>query len=426
MLKTGHTVTIPETVGGAEARNGPETVAIPEELETVPGIPQDQSTVDFYSKSYPLESHSVEHFSYIEFLRETTDFYTDTMAYNRASINAASTSGDIEPTAEPVPGKDVTELIKAKAVELGFVVGITAYDSRYTYITKRKWAKPFPHTICLAMEQDYDQSQSMPSHPAEMLAILTYKRSGEAQLELAEFIRSLGYRAQIHHPLDPGAVAIPMFVAAGLGQLGANGQLLSPLFGARGRLGMITTDALLTHDKPVDYGIHAFCSVCQVCVNRCPGRALMRDKVWYRGVEKFKVIAKRCRPVMARYDACGICIKVCPVQKYGLKHVMGHYAATGQVLGKGTHDLEGYELGALGYFGPGDLPKFTSEFFHVPEGYADQHLLDELKAKIDAGDMPEGPERREVFQEFAARLEDVLMGPQDALEHEYDHAGDGA
>ncbi len=54
MLKTGHTVTIPETVGGAEARNGPETVAIPEELETVPGIPQDQGTVDFYSKSYPL------------------------------------------------------------------------------------------------------------------------------------------------------------------------------------------------------------------------------------------------------------------------------------------------------------------------------------------------------------------------------------
>ncbi len=349
------------------------------------------------------------------------------MAYNRATINAASTSGDIEATAEPVPGKDVTELIKAKAVELGFIVGITAYDSRYTYVSKRKWARPFPNTICLAMEQDYDQSQSMPSHSAEMLAILTYKRSGEAQLELAEFIRSLGYRAQIHHPLDPSAVAIPMFVAAGLGQLGANGQLLSPLFGARGRLGMITTDALLTHDKPVDYGIHAFCSVCQVCVNRCPGRALMRDKGWYRGVEKFKVIAKRCRPVMARYDACGICIKVCPIQKYGLKHVMGHYAATGQVLGKGTHGLEGYELGALGYFGPGDLPKFTSEFFHVPEGYADQHLLDELKAKIDAGDMPEGPaERREVFQEFAARLENVLMGPQDALEHEYDHAGDGA
>ena len=45
---------------------------------------------------------------------------------------------------------------------------------------------------------------------------------------------------------------------------------------------------------------------------------------------------------MARYLGCGICMKVCPIQKYGMKNVMEHYAETGQVLGKGTHDLEGY------------------------------------------------------------------------------------
>ncbi len=32
-------------------------------------------------------------------------------------------------------------------------------------------------------------------------------------------------------------------------------------------------------------------------------------------------------------------MKVCPIQKYGMKNVLEHYAATGQVLGKGTHDL---------------------------------------------------------------------------------------
>ena len=47
---------------------------------------------------------------------------------------------------------------------------------------------------------------------------------------------------------------------------------------------VITTDAPVTYDEAVDYGIHKFCEVCQVCVNRCPGRALMRDKVWWRGV----------------------------------------------------------------------------------------------------------------------------------------------
>ena len=36
---------------------------------------------------------------------------------------------------------------------------------------------------------------------------------------------------------------------------------------------MITTDAPIDYDEPIDYGVHEFCQECQVCVNRCPGRA---------------------------------------------------------------------------------------------------------------------------------------------------------
>ena len=144
------------------------------------------------------------------------------------------------------------------------------------------------------------------------------------------------------------------------------GQLLSPHFGSRARLMVITTDADVTNDEPIDYGINAFCAVCQVCVNRCPGRALLRERIWWRGTEKYKVMFRRCHPVMARYDSCGVCMKTCPVQRYGMKNVMEHYATTGQVLGKGTHLLEGYNLRELGYFGPGELPRFDSDFFHFP------------------------------------------------------------
>ena len=427
MLKIGHTVKLPETVRDTVPRREPESVPVPEELGTVPGIPQDRDTVSFYSKTYPLESHSVEHFSFIEWLRESTEFFGETMAHNKASIAAAAGSGDIEPTVEPEPGRDVTRQIKEKALELGFTsVGITAYDSRYTYVSRRKWVKRLPHTICVAMEQPYEVSQTIPSHEAEEIAIQTYRRHGEASLELAAHIRSLGYHAQIQHPLDPSSAAIPMFVEAGVGQLGANGQLLSPHFGSRGRLGLITTDALVTYDHPGDYGIHGFCSVCQVCVNRCPGRALMREKVWWRGVEKFKTIAKRCRPVLARYEACGICIKVCPIQRFGLKPVMEHYASTGLVLGKGTHGLEGYEMGEMGYFGPGELPKFSPDFFHIPEGYADQYMIQELKSRLASGEIPEGPERDAAFEEFTARLKTAILGPQDAVEQEHTGAADGA
>ncbi len=97
---------------------------------------------------------------------------------------------------------------------------------------------------------------------------------GDLGLQLIDHIRSLGYHGQMHSPSDDSAVFIPMFVAAGLGQLGANGQLLSPHFGSRSRLAIVTTDAPVTYDGPVDYSMHKFCQLCQVCVGRCPGRAL--------------------------------------------------------------------------------------------------------------------------------------------------------
>ncbi len=419
MLKIGHTVTVPHHLRGPKPKDENQTIPIPEELEGVPGALQDQDTVNFYTRNYPVESHNVENFVYRKWSREISDIKQvrdEHEHLNKPIVRAAAVSGDIEPTAEPVPGKDVTEEIKAKAFELGYgVVGITAYDSRYTYVSKRKWVKPFPHTICLAMEQPYELTQTIPSEPAEEAVFATYRREGAAGLELADYIRSLGYHAQVHSPNDPGSVVIPMFVAAGLGQQGAMGYLLSPHFGSRHRLMMITTDAIVSYDKPVDYGVQAFCTICQVCVNRCPGRALMREKVWWRGVEKFKIVAKRCRPVMARYAACGVCMKVCPIQRFGMKVVMEHYAETGQVLGKGTHNLEGYDIRDMGYFGPGDLPRFDADFFHIPEGYADQHLLDGLKAKIQAGEVPEGPEGEKVWAEFRASLQTVVKGPQDAM-----------
>ena len=154
---------------------------------------------------------------------------------------------------------------------------------------------------------------------------------------------------------------------------------------------MITTDAQVSYDQPVDYGIHAFCQVCQVCVNRCPGRALMRDKIWWRGIEKNKLYFKRCRPVMARYLGCGVCMKVCPIQKYGMKATMEHYAATGQVLGKGTHDLEGYNIEGKGYFGPGELPVFEPGFFEMPHGDTSEWAFDQLKdaARANGGEITE-------------------------------------
>ena len=386
MTKTvNHVVTRP----GRRHGDPQTTIPVAEELVTVPGSPVIDGDVSYYSREDPIESQTVEksadrEWGWTVYIKEVYDYRKKHDEVSEPLIEAAWVSGDIEPTAEADPERDVTTDIRDKARELGFgEVGFTRYDRRYTYASKKSWAK-FNHAICLALEQDYSQTQSIPSLEAEFAHFGTYEIAGALALDLAEHIRSLGYHAQVHSPNDNSGAFIPLFVEAGLGQLGANGQLLSPHFGSRARLMLITTDAPVVHDEPIDYGINKFCEECQVCVVRCPARALLREKVWYRGVKKNKLVYDRCRPVMVTYEGCAVCMKVCPIQRYGMKPVMEHYIETSEILGKGTPNLEGYELRGKGYFGPGELPHFKGKDFEFPHGTKEEWLFEEFKKKVEA------------------------------------------
>ena len=400
-----HVVTRPGRVAGQ-----PEVdIPVAEDLTTVPGSPVIDGDVTYYSREYPVESQTVEksadrEWGWTVYIKEVYDYRKKHDEVSEPLIEAAAVTGEIAPTAEPDPEREVTEDIRSKARELGFgEVGFTRYDRRYTYASKKRWAK-FTHAICLALEQDYYQTQTIPSLEAEFAHFGTYEIAGELALNLAEYIRSLGYYAQVHSPNDNSGVFIPLFVEAGLGQLGANGQLLSPHFGSRARLMLITTDAPVVHDDPVDYGINKFCEQCQVCVVRCPARALLREKVWYRGVQKNKLVYDRCRPVMVTYEGCAVCMKVCPIQRYGMKPVMQHYVETGEILGKGTPNLEGYELRDKGYFGPGELPHFDREMFEFPHGTKEEWLFEQFKEAVEKNGVP----KQEDAMEFAGELRRIV------------------
>ena len=388
-----------------------DSVEIPvaEELATVRGIVKKDNDVAWYSRNYPIVSQNVEkaadrEWTWTVYTGEMYEYRKHHDEVNKPLVEAAYVSGNKQPTGNVAPAKDVTEEIREKARELGFgEVGFTKYDRKYTYKSKKAWVK-YEHAICLALEQDYWQTQTIPSMEAEFAHFGTYEVEGALALDLADFIRDLGYRAQIHSPNDNSAAYIPMFVEAGLGQLGANGQLLSPHFGNRSRLIIISTDAIVTYDEPVDYGIHKFCEMCQVCVNRCPGRALVKEKVFWRGVEKHKLMYDRCRPVMATYEGCGVCMLVCPVQRYGMAPVMEHFVETGEVLGKGTDNLEGYEIRGKGYYGPGKLPSFDREFFEMPHGTKDEWLFTQFKQKIEE----KGKVSEDEKQEFVEKLGEIL------------------
>jgi ferredoxin len=191
----------------------------------------------------------------------------------------------------------------------------------------------------------------------------------ERTVALARFAQRHGVRAQPH---DTGGetIAIHYGVEAGLGQLGLNGQLLTPAAGSRVRLTVITTDAELVHSGPVDYGIHAICDACQVCVRRCPVGAIPKRRSEHRGIMKSKLNTERCFPVVVSVEGCAICMKVCPVQRYGLQPVVDHYMKTGEILGKGSDALEGFSWPLDGErYGAARKPRIDSQVLLKPHGW---------------------------------------------------------
>jgi ferredoxin len=198
----------------------------------------------------------------------------------------------------------------------------------------------------------------------------------EQTAKLAEFIHALGVRAQPHDAIGP-MMYIPFAVQAGLGQMGFNGQLLTPGAGARVTLTGITTGAVLEYDEPVDFGIPGICAECKVCVRRCPVGAIPAAPAVHRGVTKTKIKTERCLPVIGQAEGCAVCVKVCPIQRFGVEAVTAYYSETGRILGKDSDDLEGYTwISDHRYYGVGEKPRISSEhLLHPPELEFDPQLL---------------------------------------------------
>jgi ferredoxin len=69
-------------------------------------------------------------------------------------------------------------------------------------------------------------------------------------------------------------------VAAGLGQIGKSGALLTPEFGPHQRQIVFITDAVLPADSV--YQGKTLCHVCHTCVNQCPMSALGKGEITLR------------------------------------------------------------------------------------------------------------------------------------------------
>lgn len=185
----------------------------------------------------------------------------------------------------------------------------------------------FTHVIVLVMEMNADKIAQAPSPATFRMVMKSYYDLGQAVEQLVKYLRQCGYAAQGGHPLN-GVTLYPILAQrAGLGQLGANGLLITPQFGPRHRLAAIYTSISNLPDTSTDEHtwVKAFCSWCRQCHRKCPGQAIYDQPVSRPSGIVSHVDVDRCFPVFADQYGCSLCIKVCPFNLYPYEQIRDRF-----------------------------------------------------------------------------------------------------
>jgi len=185
-----------------------------------------------------------------------------------------------------------------------------------------RWGTPVDlrsHTsaIALGFRMPDDLVRSAPEFPVLLATVRGYGLGAWVSVQLARYIRHLGYSARAHHVYNYRVLAVPVAVDCGLGELSRAGFLLTREMGLGVRLAVVTTDMPLEHDDPVDLGIQSFCERCRICAENCPSGAIPTGaKTESNGIMKWQMDAESCYRFWNNVGTdCSICLASCPWTK---------------------------------------------------------------------------------------------------------------
>ena len=210
--------------------------------------------------------------------------------------------------------------------------GVTDLDDRWLYsarvdvrdMSEAELGLPdgLRSVIVLGHEMDKSLVDTYPSALAGAATGREYSHEASVVMQLAAYIRNLGYRA-VPSMNDTGLV-IPYAIKAGLGEYARNQMVITPEFGPRLRFSKIFTDLPIEHDLARPLGVRAFCNICTKCADACPVKALPygppetggANVSAIKGVRKWTSDAEKCFGFWAKLSSdCAICMRVCPFNR---------------------------------------------------------------------------------------------------------------
>ena len=236
---------------------------------------------------------------------------------------APEIDGQIDTSKTKIKPENISAFLKGWSKKLGAVkLGITLLNKEHLYSHRgrdhnygEKVENTHKFAIAFTVEMDKELLDTAPLGPTVMESAIKYMNAGSIAIQIAWFLRNLGYEARAH--IDGNYELICPLVArdAGLGEIGRMGLLITPSLGPRVRIGVVTTDLPLEVDlRREDPSVIDFCEKCNKCAENCPSKAISfqpRDTIG--GVRRWQINQEKCYDLWCVLGTdCGKCISVCP------------------------------------------------------------------------------------------------------------------
>ncbi len=273
---------------------------------------------------------------------------------------------------KPMPFKSpelASKLIKKVAHHFGAsMVGITTiepdwcynYDlrgskNRESYEVPKHWK----YVIAFGVPHQWEQVNSNPNSGTSYDA---YARISIAARRMETFVKSLGYPARRHSPMDGyDLIAVPYLVKAGLGEQGRHGIVITPETGSNFRVAFVTTNLEMEIDQPIEFGVKEFCEHCQICADICPSGSISKANnnkgINTRGYRHWEINQTSCYNFWMQSMGgmgCRLCLIACPYSR------KSNWVHTG-VRKLDTHDPTGLMDNAM--------TSMQKKLFEVPEAH---------------------------------------------------------
>ncbi len=249
--------------------------------------------------------------------------------------------GEVFPNQSEYSPRENTVNIKNIISYLGAdICGVCELDQAFVYSNVGRGPEPYGSKITLnhayavvfAIEMDREMIAAAPGSPVIIETANKYVEAAKISIIAAKQIRKMGYAARAHIAgSNYQAMLPPLAWKAGLGELGRFGMLITKQFGARIRLGMLTTNLPLLSDQSFACGIQDFCEICKKCAENCPSQAIPHEgKTEENGVMKWVLNRENCYQYWIKVGTdCAVCISVCPYSKAdnGLHRFIRHFTS---------------------------------------------------------------------------------------------------